>query len=177
MSLISMSSAKQMKRHGLPANGLRKRLYDSEDWFPRKGIPQRRCALGSSRCGTARRSGIRGNERPVCTLGQSKPNQPDVFGGEREWFPLHVAVILVRPTCLHDAVTGVPVDSLQDMRDLVGQHVSQDRVRRRRAGCLLYPVAEHGNVDSFEGAGECESARQEAFWCLWSQGNCNCSRG
>jgi hypothetical protein len=62
----------------------------------------------------------------------------------------------------------MPVESLQDMRDFVDHHVSQDYRWRRRAGRLLYAVPEHGDVNSFEGAGDGQRAGQEASRCLWS---------
>ena len=99
-------------------------------------------------------------------LPKTEVNEEDVLRSERKRFPPHRHIVFIRPTRFHHAAIGMPLDSLQDMGDLVDHHVSQDYRWRRRAVRLLYPIPEHGDVDPFEGAGESPRAGQEACRCL-----------
>jgi hypothetical protein len=66
----------------------------------------------------------------------AKAYQHDAMSCKRQRFPRHIPKILVRPPRLHDPSLGVPVDSLQDVRCLVDQDMSQNQpFDAGRTGC------------------------------------------
>jgi len=104
-----------------------------------------------------------------CARRETVVNHLYVHGGKPEHAPLHLSVVGRGPYSFHDPGRGMPVDALQNMGDLMNDHVchqgrSQIRIR------LCNPVVEHLNMHAFvrQSVGQCAgmkrfgSARHEA---------------
>ncbi len=77
----------------------------------------------------------RGDKRSaISAFGQTGPNQLRIFFGERKRFLPHLHIVPVGPARLHDAGLGMPASPLQDMCDLMNQHVGQNVRRQLRLG-------------------------------------------
>jgi len=71
-------------------------------------------------------------------------NEQDIVLSERQWLPCHLEKVILIPLRLHDTGLRVPADSLQNMRDLVDQHVRQ---KVAHSGMIpVDPVVQHLNV-------------------------------
>jgi hypothetical protein len=79
-------------------------------------------------------------------------NHPHIQLSKVEGFAPHLGYVQRAPVCLHDPVFRMPVSSLQDMGDFVGQDVRQKGRDVFGIDHFAKAVHEHMDVNSFEGA-------------------------
>ena len=85
--------------------------------------------------------------RPI----HSEIDQVDILLGEAQTFSLHLEVIRFVKPGLHDSACGVPAYSLQDVRDLMDQHVGQQPGNHGTVDLALDPVIKHYDVSPLIG--------------------------
>src|SRR5262249_46394346 len=129
--LSSSSPRHASARNAARSFGSRSRAewYSSSIWRKRSGViasPERFF------CTTIPLLSLARNYRPAATSTASTAfpklratvNQHQLVIGELDRLPVHLQVVRAVPLCLHYSALGVPHQALQNVRDLVGDHVT-----------------------------------------------------
>ncbi len=107
-----------------------------------------------------------GNHRALGAAGracrETVANHLYVHRGKPEQAALHQSVVRRIPHGFHDTARGMPVDSLQDMRDLMNDYICHERRQQPGIG-LGNPVVEHLDVHTLRTAKRRPVRRDERF--------------
>src|ERR1019366_3797035 len=88
--------------------------------------------------------------RPVTPF-ETAMDQTDVFLREVELPAVHLGVVASVPMRLHDAAGGVPADGLQNVGNLVRQHMSHQEWRHGRSYRGPHAIVEQHDARALEG--------------------------
>jgi hypothetical protein len=82
---------------------------------------------------------------------QARVNQADVLWSKIQRSVSHFLLVRGAPGRFHDTIAGVPVSSLQDVGDFMGQDVGQKRRHVIGTGSISLAIDKNMDMDSFEG--------------------------